>query len=264
LPDCAGDKENKVDLGLKGKKVILTGGSRGIGRAIAELLADEGADIGFFSRDPKQVETAAAALKAKGVKVVAQALDMSDAAAYKRWLANTAEVLGGVDIFIHNASAAGGFGSEENWYKCFELDLMGAVRGCEALEPFLEKSKSPSVVFLGSTAATETFLVPQAFNAIKAALITYSKQLGQHWAGKGIRVNCVSPGPTYFDGGNWDTVKTHMKPLFDSMLGQMPFGRYGKPEEIAQAVVFLASQASGYTTGTNLVVDGGFTKRVQY
>lgn len=253
-----------MNLGLKGKKVILTGGSRGIGRAIAELLAEEGADIGFFSRDPGQVATATAALESKGVKVVAQALDMTDPEAYKRWLTSTAEALGGVDIFIHNASAAGGFGPEEHWYKCFELDLMGAVRGCETLEPFLEKSKSPSVVFLASTAATETFLVPQAFNAIKAALITYSKQLGQHWSGKGIRVNCVSPGPTYFDGGNWDLVKTHMKPVFDNILTQMPFGRYGKPEEIAQAVVFLASQASSYTTGTNLVVDGGFTKRVQY
>jgi 3-oxoacyl-[acyl-carrier protein] reductase len=253
-----------MELGLKGKKVILTGGSRGIGRATLELFAQEGAHVGFFSRDPAQVADAAASLKARDVKVLAQALDMSDSAAYKRWLIATAEALGGVDIFVHNASAAGGFGPEEHWYKCFEIDLMGAVRGCETLEPFLEKSSTPSIVMLASTAATETFLVPQAFNAIKAAMVTYAKQLGQFWASKRIRVNCVSPGPTYFEGGNWNLVETHMKPLFDQVSSQLPYGRFGKPDEIAKAIVFLASPASGYTTGTNLIVDGGFTKRVQY
>lgn len=253
-----------MDLGLKGKKVILTGGSRGIGRATLERFADEGADVGFCSRDPIDVARAKASLESMGVKVSAQALDMRDADAYRTWLKNTAESLGGVDIFIHNASAAGGFGAEEHWYNCFEMDLMGAVRGVETLEPYLEKSDAASVVFLGSTAATETFLVPQAFNAIKASLITYAKQLGQHWAGKGIRVNTVSPGPTYFQGGNWSQVEEHMKPLYDSILAQMPFGRYGKPDEIASAIVFLSSPASAYTTGTNLIVDGGFTKRVQY
>ncbi|KKA10009.1 3-ketoacyl-ACP reductase [Pseudomonas ogarae] len=253
-----------MDLELKGKKVILTGGSRGIGRATLELFAAAGADIGFFSRNPAQVEEAAAALRDKGVKVIAQALDMSDTAAYKTWLTTTAEALGGVDIFVHNASAAGGFGSEEHWYNCFELDLMGAVRGCETLEPYLKKSTNPAVVMLGSTAATETFLAPQAFNALKAALITYAKQLGQHWAADGIRVNCVSPGPTYFEGGNWSLVETHMKPLFESIQAQQPFGRFGNPEEIARAIVFLASPISSYTSGTNLVIDGGFTKRVQF
>lgn len=253
-----------MELGLKGKKVILTGGSRGIGRATLEIFADEGADVGFFSRNPAQVAEATASLEAKGVKVSAQALDMSDTAAYKRWLTTTAEALGGVDIFIHNASAAGGFGPEEHWYKCFEIDLMGAVRGCETLAPFLEKSSAPAVVLLASTAATETFLVPQAFNSVKAAMITYAKQLGQFWSAKKIRVNCVSPGPTYFEGGNWSLVETHMKPLFDQINSQLPYGRFGKPDDIAKAIVFLASPASGYTTGTNLIVDGGFTKRVQY
>jgi NAD(P)-dependent dehydrogenase (short-subunit alcohol dehydrogenase family) len=253
-----------MDLELKGRKAIITGASRGIGRATAELLAAEGVHIGFFSRDSKQVAEASASLESKGVRVVSQALDMSNADAYKKWLTTAADALGGVDIFIHNASAAGGFGPEDHWYKSFELDLMGAVRGCETLQPYLEKSSAASVVFLGSTAATETFLVPQAFNAIKAAMITYAKQLGQYWAGKRIRVNCVSPGPTYFEGGNWNVVETHMKPLFDGVLAQIPFGRFGTPDEVARAIAFLASPASSYTTGTNLVIDGGFTKRVQY
>jgi NAD(P)-dependent dehydrogenase (short-subunit alcohol dehydrogenase family) len=253
-----------MNLELKGKKVILTGGSRGIGRATLELFAAAGADIGFFSRDPAHVEQAVSALSQHGGKVHGSSLDMRDADAYKSWLGETASALGGVDIFVHNASAAGGFGSEEHWYNCFEIDVMGAVRGCEALEAHLEKSSAPAVVMLGSTAATETFLAPQGFNALKAAVITYAKQLSQHWAAKGIRVNCVSPGPTYFAGGNWSLVETHMKPLFDSIHAQQPFGRFGTPEEIARAVVFLASPVSSYTTGTNLVVDGGYTKRVQF
>jgi 3-oxoacyl-[acyl-carrier protein] reductase len=229
-----------MDLGLKGKRAIISGGSRGIGRATAELLAAEGADIAFFSRNAEQVAEAQA------------------------WLTKAADALGGVDIFVHNASAAGGFGGDDFWYKGLELDVLGAVRGCETLEPYLEKSETPAVVFLSSTAAVETFLVPQAFNAMKAALLTYAKQLSQLWSPKKIRVNSVSPGPVYFQGGNWSTVETHMKPLFDQIQSDIPFGRYGSPDEIARAIVFLASPASSYTTGTNLVVDGGYTKRVQF
>lgn len=254
-----------MDIGLRGKKVILTGGSRGIGRATLELFADEGADIGFCSRDAGQVAEAKASFERKGVRVFGQALDMTaDAEAYKRWLRATAEALGGVDIFVHNAGSAAGFGSEEAWHSSFEMDVLSAVRAVEQLEPFLEQSPTPAVVFLASTAAIETFMVPQAFNAMKAALITYSKQLGQLWAAKGIRVNTVSPGPTYYEGGNWNKAEATMKDLVDGIRTQIPLGRFGKPEEIARAIVFLASPASSYTTGTNLIVDGGFTKRVQF
>lgn len=252
-----------MDLGLKGLKAVITGGSRGIGRAAADIFADEGADVAICSRNAEQVEEAKAALSAKGVNAVGAAVDLNDKEAYAQWVADCAEQLGGIDIFVHNASAAGGMESEANWYNNFELDLMGAVRGCTAAKPFLDDSDNPAIVFLGSTAATETFLVPQAFNSIKAAMITYAKQLGQFWADERIRVNTVSPGPTYFEGGNWDIIKTHMKGLYDSTLEQIPWGRYGTPDEIAKAIVFLASPAASYITGANLVVDGGFTKRVQ-
>lgn len=253
-----------MDLGLKGRKAIITGGGRGIGRAAAQILAEEGCHIGFFSRSADHVAAQKKALAEFGGNVVGGALDMADAAAYVAWLKNTAEALGGCDIFIHNASSSGSPGGTADWHKGLEIDVLGAVRGCEALQPYLEKSAVPAVVLMSSTAATETFMVPQAFNALKAGVITYGKQLSQFWGAKKIRVNCVSPGPTEFGGGNWEYMRSNMKAIYDSTVAQIPFGRLGTPQEVARAVVFLASPAAAYITGVNLVVDGGFTKRVQY
>jgi NAD(P)-dependent dehydrogenase (short-subunit alcohol dehydrogenase family) len=253
-----------MDLGLKGRKAIVTGGSRGIGRATSEILAAEGCSVGFFSRHADQVAETRKALESKGVKAVGAELDMSNADAYTKWLRDTAEALGGCDIFIHNASASGSPNGTADWQKNLDIDMLGAVRGCETLLPWLEKSTAPAIVLLSSTAATETFIMPQAFNAIKAGLITYGKQLSQFWGEKKIRVNMVSPGPTLHPGGNWEFIQNRMKALYDSTVAQIPFGRLGTAEEIARAVVFLASPAASYITGVNLVVDGGFTKRVQY
>lgn len=252
-----------MDLGLKGKRAIITGGSRGIGRKAAEILADEGCAIGFFSRSAEQVDETRRALSARGVKVVGSELDMAEPDAYGAWLKGSAQALGGCDIFIHNASCSGSPGGTADWHQALEIDMLGAVRGCETLLPWLEKSTAPAVVLISSTAATETFIVPQAFNAMKAAMITYGKQLSQFWGVRKIRVNCVSPGPIYFDGGNWQKIEREVSELYAGILAQIPFGRLGTPEEAARAIVFLASPAASFITGVNLVVDGGFTKRVQ-
>ena len=252
-----------MELGLRGKRVILTGGSRGIGRATLELFAAEGCDVGFFSRNPEQVATARSALEQHGGKVVGDALDMDDAPAYAPWLERTADALGGCDIFVHGASSSGAQKTGD-WDASFRTDLMGAVTGCETLHGRLKVSGAGAVVLMASTAATETFIAPQAFNAIKAALLTYAKQLGQAWGPDGVRVNVVSPGPITFAGGNWEAVKAHMRPFYDATVAQTPLGRLGSAEDVARAVVFLASPASAHTTGTNLVVDGGYTKRVQF
>jgi 3-oxoacyl-[acyl-carrier protein] reductase len=253
-----------MDLGLKGKKVILTGGSRGIGRAALEMFAAEGCDVAFFSRNAGQVEETVGALKKHGRKVFGSAFDLNDFAdGYAGWLARAAGELGGCDIFVPGASASGSQATGD-WQKCFEFDLLGAVKGCETLEPWLVKSGSGSVVFMSSTAAVETFIVPQAYNAVKAALLTYAKQLSQAWGPKGIRVNSISPGPISFAGGNWEAIKTHMPDLYNATSTQFALGRFGTPDEVARTLVFLASPASGYTTGTNIVIDGGYTKRVQF
>jgi len=252
-----------MDLGLKGRKVILTGGSRGIGRRALELFAEEGCDVAFFSRNADQVAETKAALEKHGGKVVASTFDLNEMDLYQDWLRKAADELGGCDIFIPGASASGSQVTGD-WDKCFQFDLMGAVRGCEALEPFLEASAHGSVVFMSSTAGVETFLVPQAFNAIKGALLVYAKQLGQAWGPKGIRVNCVSPGPISFPGGNWEAIKAGMPELYDAQIPQFALGRIGEPDDVAKTIVFIASPASGYTTGTNVIVDGGYTKRVQF
>ncbi|WP_332671939.1 SDR family NAD(P)-dependent oxidoreductase [Aromatoleum sp.] len=252
-----------MDLGLRGKKVIINGGSRGIGKAALEIFAAEGCDIAFFSRDKARVDATVAELKQHGGKVVGDAFDMNDSAAYQAWLLAAADKLGGCDVFIHNASSSGAAGTMD-WDMSFRLDMMGAVNGCQTLEPFLEKTGAGSVILMSSTAAVETFIYPQAFNAIKAAIITYAKQLSQLWAPKQIRVNTVCPGPIAYPGGNWATIKDAMPELYDKTLSEMPMGRFGAPEDVARAMVFLSSPAASYITGTNLVIDGGYTKRVQF
>ena len=252
-----------MDLGLKGRKVILTGGSRGIGRAALEIFAAEGCDIAFFSRNPEQVAETVASLSRHGGKVIGEAFDMSDLVAYPAWLKSAADRLGGCDIFVPGASASGS-GATGDWDACFNADVKGTVIGCETLEPYLEKSGSGAIVIMSSTAAVETFIVPQAFNAIKGALLTYAKQLGQALGAKGIRVNAVSPGPISFPGGNWEAIKAAVPDLHAATEAQFALGRWGGPEEVARTIVFLASPASSYTTGTNVVIDGGYTKRVQF
>lgn len=252
-----------MDLGLKGKKVILTGGSRGIGRAALEIFAGEGCDIAFFSRNSEQVAETVASLSAHGGQVIGEALDMLDHDAYVAWLKTAAERLGGCDIFVPGASASGS-GATGDWDACFAVDIKGTVLGCETLQPWLEQSGTGAIVVIASTAATETFIVPQAFNALKAALITYAGQLGQAVGRLGIRVNCVSPGPIKFPGGNWEAIGVAVPELYQATEATFALGRWGGAEEVARSIVFLASPASSYTTGTNLVVDGGYTKRIQF
>ena len=253
-----------MDLGLKGKKVILTGGSRGIGRACVELFAAEGADVAFCSRNAEQVAETAASLAKHGGKVVGEAFDMEAGAdAYRAWLAGAAAKLGGCDIFVPMISTSGA-GATGDWHKTLDFDIMGAVFGAEVLEPHLETSGAGAIVITASTAGLETFIVPQGYNALKGALIVYSGQLSQALGPKGIRVNAVSPGPIKFEGGNWEAIKGLMPELHDATEAQFALGRWGGPDEVARTIVFLASPASSYTTGTNVVIDGGYTKRVQF
>ena len=252
-----------MDLGLSGKKAVITGSTRGIGRAIANLLAAEGADLAICSRNQEEVDAAVKELSATGVKVFGSVVDVADRDSYQAWIADMGKQLGGIDIFVPNVSAGGGDMSEAGWQNNFNIDLLGTTRGIEAAMPFLEKSSAASIVVISSTAGVETFMGPQPYNAIKGALVIHAKQLSQALAPAGIRVNCVSPGPVYAEGGAWEFIKNNMAELYDATLSQIPQGRMGSPEEIANAVAFLASPAASLITGVNLVADGGFTKRVQ-
>ena len=253
-----------MDLGLKGKTVIMNGGAHGLGLAALKLFAAEGCDVAFFSRDEAKVSAASAEIGKAGGKVHADTFDMTgNPEGYSAWLAKAADALGGCDIFIHTASSSGQ-GATQDWQRSFDLDVMGGVHGVETLTPMLEASGKGSIIFMSSTAAVETFIMPQAFNALKAALITYGSQLSQSLAAKGVRVNTITPGPIEYPTGNWEMIKNAMPDFYNGTVAQMPMGRLGRPEEVANAIVFLASPAASYITGANLIIDGGFTKRVQF
>ncbi len=252
-----------MDLGLRGKRALVTGASRGIGRAIAEVLAEEGVHLGICARNVDGLEEAAAALRGKGVEVVAEAVDVGKREQLVGWIERAGNALGGIDIFVSNTSG-GAVPGEQGFTANFEVDLMGAVRGFEAARPYLEKSEAPAVVFISTTAAIETFGQPNGYGALKAALINYANALSQAFGAKGIRVNTVSPGPIYFEGGPWAMVRQGMPQFYEAAVKQHPAGRMGTPEEVARAVAFLASPAASWITGVNLVVDGGFTKRVDF
>ena len=254
-----------MDLGLKGKKVIMNGGSHGLGLASLKTYAAEGCDIAFFSSNAERVAAAEAAIDAAGSgKVFGTELDMTgNPDGYVAWLEKAVQDLGGCDIFIHTASASGQ-GATGDWDRCLDLDIKGATMAVDTLTSALAASGCGSIVFMSSTAAVETFVAPQAFNAIKAALITYASQLSQALAPQGIRVNCVSPGPIEYPTGNWEAIKANMEEFYNGVVAQMPMGRLGEPQEVANSVVFLSSSASPYTTGVNLIIDGGYTKRVQF
>jgi 3-oxoacyl-[acyl-carrier protein] reductase len=253
-----------MDLGLRGKKAIVTGATKGIGRAIVELLAAEGADVGLCARTEEEVEETVKSLKARGFSAVGAAVNVRDAESYKAWLEKTSSELGGCDIFVPNVSAGAGMDSEKNWWKNFEVDVLHTVRGCEALMERLKTSGQGSVVIISSTNAIETFAAPMAYNAMKAALITYAKQLSQFVGKQNVRVNAVSPGPIYFEGGAWEMFKGTNPKFYESTLRAIPCGRMGTPEEIARVVAFLASPAASLVTGINLVADNGFTKGVRF
>lgn len=253
-----------MDLGLKGRKAIVTGATKGIGRAVVERLIAEGVDVALCARTAEEVDSTVKALSSRGPRVLGEAVNVRDGEAYKAWLGRAVEALGGCDVFVPGVSAGGGFDSEKNWVRNFEIDVLHTVRGCEALTPHLERSGQGAIVIISSTNAVETFAAPMAYNAMKAALITYGKQLAQFLGRKGIRVNTVAPGPIYFEGGAWEMIKGTQPKLYEWAMKQIPCGRMGTPDEVARVVVFLASPAASLITGSNVVADNGFTKRVQF
>jgi NAD(P)-dependent dehydrogenase (short-subunit alcohol dehydrogenase family) len=251
-----------MDLGLKGKNVLVTGGSKGIGLAVSELFAAEGANVSICARNADDVGKAVKSLAGKGGKSWGKALDVADAPALKQWVEESAGQLGGIDVVVCNVSALAVGDTAETWEKSFRTDMMHTVNSVAAALPFLEKSKSASIVIVSSVSGFEVDFAAGSYGAFKAALIHYAKGLSNQLIAKGIRVNAVSPGNTYFEGGIWQNIERGMPDLYKSAMALNPTGRMGTAQEVAAGVVFLASPVASRISGTNLIIDGALTKAV--
>jgi 3-oxoacyl-[acyl-carrier protein] reductase len=261
-----------MDLGLSGKRALITGASRGIGRSVARRLVAEGASVSICGRTQDALDARLLELNAAGEETAARAigtaLDVGDHAALADWVRWSAEQLGGIDILICNASALGGAPDTiEKWRRVFEVDVLGTVTMVDTAMEWLRASGSGSIVQLGTITAVEYHWYPngtRSYGPMKAGLINYMSQLAIELAPDGIRANTVSPGPIYIEDGSWGRIEQGKPEYFEANLAHHPAGRLGTPEEVANVVAFVASPAASWVTGENIVVDGGFTRRVAF
>jgi 3-oxoacyl-[acyl-carrier protein] reductase len=251
-----------MDLQLTGKVALVTGGTKGIGRAVVDGLLAEGARVAFCARTPADVERAEQELRATGADAVGTALDVRDGAALASWVAASAERFGGIDVVVANVSALAPGQDEENWRAMFEVDVLHTKRMVDTALPHLEAAQG-SVIAVASVSGREVDVFRDAYGVMKAALIHYIAGLAFDLAPKGVRANAVSPGNVYFDGGVWQNIERDNPELFEASVALNPTGRLGTPEETAYAVVMLASPRASRISGTNLLVDGALTRGVQ-
>ena len=251
-----------MDLGLAGKRALVTGATKGIGRAIAETLLAEGASVAICARTAADVDVAVAEMSGKGT-VIGSAVDAADPEALKAWITSSAEKLGGIDIFVHNTSGKPAR-KLEAWSNNFQIDLMALLHSVEAATPFLADGGG-SLISIGTTAVSEHFASGSgSYSAFKAAVTNWTLGQAQVLGAKGIRCNVVSPGPIFIEGGDWDKIKQGMAPFFEATEKGHPGGAMGVAQDVADSVAFLVSDRAKHINGVNLTVDGGFLKRVNY
>jgi 3-oxoacyl-[acyl-carrier protein] reductase len=251
-----------MDLQLNGTRVLVTGGTRGIGRAIVEAFLDEGATVGFCARDSDEVAATQQALQDRG-SVTGSVLDVGDADALAAWVEESAAAFGGLDVVVANVSALAIPDTEENWQASLNVDLMHTVRLVRAAMPHLERSDAASIIAISSVSGRESDFASGPYGTAKTAIVGYVNGLALQLAEQGIRANTVSPGNTYFEGGIWASIEGGNPDLYEMAVGLNPTGHMGTPEEIAGPVVFLASPRARRVSGTNLVVDGALTRGIQ-
>lgn len=252
-----------MELGLSGKRFAVTGGTRGIGRAVVEGLLAEGAAVAFCARSPEAVAETEVELTSDGATAIGTAVDVGDQGGLTDWVRASADALGGLDGVVANVSALAIPESVESWRASFDVDLMGTVGLVDAALPYLLTPSGGSIVTISSVSGREIDFAAGPYGAMKAAIIHYTQGLAYKLAAQGVRANTVSPGNTYFPGGVWSSIEENDPTLFADALGLNPTGRMATPKEVANAVVFLSSAAASFITGTNLVVDGALTRGVQ-
>ncbi len=245
-----------MELGLAGKRALVTGASRGIGYAIAEALAAEGVRVALAARTGADVEAAATRLQGGGAEAVALTGDLTVAADVERVVREAAVAFGGLDILINNVGGGMGGNTDEAWQYTFDINLNVAVRASRAAVPLMQAQGHGVILIISSVSGWQVGGSPQ-YNAAKAAEIMYARSLAKELGTDGIRVNAVSPGSIMFEGGGWARRKERDPESIAAFIANdMPLGRFGTPEEIANVCVFLCSDRASLVTGANIAVDG--------
>jgi NAD(P)-dependent dehydrogenase (short-subunit alcohol dehydrogenase family) len=252
-----------MELGLSGAKAIVTGSTKGIGRAIAETLLAEGASVAICARDAEGVGRAVDELSTRGT-VWGQAVDAGDSQALRDFVSAAIDQLGGLDIYVHNTSGKPGK-TFEAWQNNMDIDLMALVHGVDAAAEAMVAGGRGALISISTSAVGEHFASgSNSYSAFKAAVTNWTLGQAQVLGARGIRCNVVSPGPIWVDGGDWNRVKDARPEFFEVTEKTHPMGHIGTVQDVANAVVFLASPAAKHINGANLTVDGGFMKRVDF
>ena len=244
-----------MQIDFTGKKAIICGGSRGIGKAIALGFAACGGDVSICARDPATLEEARAEIAAHGHKAHAASADLSNGEAVRAYIREATAALGGVDFLVNNASAFGSSDDDKGWTSSLQIDMLSIVHATQEALPALKASQG-SVVNISSVAALHPSGRQPPYGAIKAAVIHYTATQAAMYAADRVRVNCIAPGSIEFPGGVWDRRKTDNPKLYNATLASIPFGRMGYPEEVANVALFLASPLASWVTGQAIAVAG--------